>query len=226
MPKFPSESWGVTVIAKDSTRKPICDANGNMVKEKIRMADAQLPNGVPQPLYFPEGHERTGWFKGMAQILVKHSYAGASHLQAECKDFKCPPDRTDCCCCWLMSMVNWILQMSSQSLRQLVIRVDLKWYSCRNFTVSSISLSNAGAFQSGFIEWNHGWVRRRCWNAVWSSQWKLCLWRQCSGEKFSDYLTLVINQSYLDSSPALQSDCLNSWMHILKVLTDDRLLGQ
>ena len=35
MPKFPSKSWGVTVIAKDSTGKPIHNANGNMVKEKI-----------------------------------------------------------------------------------------------------------------------------------------------------------------------------------------------
>jgi len=102
MPKFPSESWGVTIIAKDSTGKQIRDANGNTVKEKIRMVDARLPNGVPQPLYFPEGHERTGWFKGMAQILVERGYAGASHLPAECKDFKCPPDRTDCCCCRLM----------------------------------------------------------------------------------------------------------------------------
>ena len=66
------------------------------------MADAQLPNGVPQPLYFPEGHERAGWFKGMAQIHVEHGYAGASRLPAECKDFKCPSDRTDCCCRRLM----------------------------------------------------------------------------------------------------------------------------
>jgi len=47
------------------------DGNGNVVKEKIQMTDAQLPKGTPQPLYFPEGHERAGWFKGMAQILVE-----------------------------------------------------------------------------------------------------------------------------------------------------------
>ena len=71
MPKFPSESWGIMVIAKDANGKPVRDGNGNVVKEKIRMADARLPNGVPQPLYFPEGHEHAGWFKGMAQILVE-----------------------------------------------------------------------------------------------------------------------------------------------------------
>ena len=38
----------------------------------------------------------------MTQILVEHSYAGASRLPAECKDFKCPPDRTDFCCHQLM----------------------------------------------------------------------------------------------------------------------------
>ncbi|KIM60193.1 hypothetical protein SCLCIDRAFT_16384 [Scleroderma citrinum Foug A] len=102
MPKFPSESWGVTVIAKDSTGKLIRGANGNTVKEKIRMADARLLNGVPQPLYFPEGHERAGWFKGMAQILVERGYTDTSRLPVECKDFKCPPDRTDCCCRRLM----------------------------------------------------------------------------------------------------------------------------
>ena len=127
MPKFPSESWGVTVIAKDSTGKLIRGANGNTVKEKIQMADARLPNGVPQPLYFLEGHECAGWFKGMAQILVERGYTDASRLPAECKDFKCPPDRTDCCCCRLMysqsdfANVESIIETTCRSCRFEVI---------------------------------------------------------------------------------------------------------
>ncbi|KAI6159852.1 hypothetical protein EDD17DRAFT_1778692 [Pisolithus thermaeus] len=110
MPKFPSESWGVTVVAKDNSRKLLWDVNGNIVKEKIWMADAHLPNGAPQPLYFPEGHEcHGGWFKGMAQILMGHDYANAPQLLAEFKDFKCPSDKTDCCCHHLMySQPNYV----------------------------------------------------------------------------------------------------------------------
>ncbi|KAG2031725.1 hypothetical protein BDR03DRAFT_875337 [Suillus americanus] len=42
---------------------------------------------------------------GVAQILVKHGYADASKLHAECKDFKCPTPtdgKRACCCCHLM----------------------------------------------------------------------------------------------------------------------------
>jgi len=102
MPKSPSESWGIMVIAKDANGKPVRDGNGNVVKEKIRMTDARLPNGAPQPLYFPEGHERAGWFKGMAQILVERGYTNAPRLPAGCKGFKCPSDKTECCCRRLM----------------------------------------------------------------------------------------------------------------------------
>jgi hypothetical protein len=66
------------------------------------MANAWLPNGDPQPLYFPEGHARAGWFKGMAEILVERGYENAPRLWTECKDFKCPDGRTDCCCRRLM----------------------------------------------------------------------------------------------------------------------------
>ncbi|KIK83596.1 hypothetical protein PAXRUDRAFT_153114 [Paxillus rubicundulus Ve08.2h10] len=30
--------------------------------------------------------------------MYKHSYTNAPSLYAECKDLKCPTDRTDCCC--------------------------------------------------------------------------------------------------------------------------------
>jgi hypothetical protein len=58
--------------------------------------------GDIQPLYFPDGHEKAGHFKGMAQILVERGYANAPHLPVECREFKCPGGRTDCCCRRLM----------------------------------------------------------------------------------------------------------------------------
>ncbi|KAG2141967.1 hypothetical protein DEU56DRAFT_754920 [Suillus clintonianus] len=45
--------------------KPLVAADGKPVKKCIRMADTCLINGDTQPLYFPEGHEKAGWFKGM-----------------------------------------------------------------------------------------------------------------------------------------------------------------
>jgi len=95
---------------KTSCSVPVKDANSNIVlgpdgkplKEKIKMVDARLPNGNPQSLYFPDGHERAGWFKGMVQILVERGYVDAPKLRAECKDFKCSGDQSDCCCRRLM----------------------------------------------------------------------------------------------------------------------------
>jgi len=68
------------------------------VKEKVCMGDGRLPDRTLQSLYFPEGHEKAGWFKGMAQILIEHGYTDANCLKTECKDFKCPADRMNCCC--------------------------------------------------------------------------------------------------------------------------------
>jgi hypothetical protein len=92
MPKWPSSTWGVSV----STNGP----DGKPLKGKIRMGDGRLPNGDPQSLYFPEGpNDKSGWFKGMSQILVERGYTNAPNLKAQCKDFKCPGDGKDDCCC-------------------------------------------------------------------------------------------------------------------------------
>jgi len=60
MPKnVPKEgaNWGIEVTEHSPmTGKPICKPDGTHQKIKIRMKDTQLPNGQPQPLYFPEGH--------------------------------------------------------------------------------------------------------------------------------------------------------------------------
>ncbi|KAI5993568.1 hypothetical protein EDD15DRAFT_2167169 [Pisolithus albus] len=99
MPKNPSKTWGIWIDSKDGDGRTVRGADGKVVKEKIRMADGQMPNGDPQPLYFPDGHEKAGWFKGMAQILVERGYESAHALPSECKDFKCPSGRDSYCCC-------------------------------------------------------------------------------------------------------------------------------
>ncbi|KZT63047.1 hypothetical protein DAEQUDRAFT_681078, partial [Daedalea quercina L-15889] len=55
-------------------------------------------NSRPQALYFPDGHERAGDFKGMVVILKECGYMDVDSLRAECKDFKCPPHVERCCC--------------------------------------------------------------------------------------------------------------------------------
>ncbi|KAF8237412.1 hypothetical protein L208DRAFT_1247999, partial [Tricholoma matsutake] len=67
-------------------------------KVKVCMSDGTLPSGKPQLLYFPEGHQRAGVFKGMAIILEERGFEAAHKLHAECKSFKCNPPAVNCCC--------------------------------------------------------------------------------------------------------------------------------
>jgi len=101
MPKnIPKEggNWGVEVTKHDPvTGKIEYKPDGKPAKTKVRMADARF-NGHAQPLYFPEGHERAGVFKGMAVILKERGFGDMSQVRAECKDFKCAPGATACCC--------------------------------------------------------------------------------------------------------------------------------
>ncbi|KAF8804896.1 hypothetical protein BYT27DRAFT_7225151 [Phlegmacium glaucopus] len=57
-----------------------------------------LPDGTVQSLYFPDGHEWAGIFKGMVIILEEHGYKDIQKLRAECKSFNCAPPALDCCC--------------------------------------------------------------------------------------------------------------------------------
>ncbi|KAF8546040.1 hypothetical protein OG21DRAFT_1380904, partial [Imleria badia] len=108
MPKGPSATWGISKVSCDNKGNIILGENGRPVKEKVRMGDGRLPDGTPQSLYFPEGHEKASWFKGMAQILIECGYTDSSGLKTECKDFKCPADRVDCCCrCLLYTQPNF-----------------------------------------------------------------------------------------------------------------------
>jgi hypothetical protein len=80
MPKFtpkPGTNWGIEVPQRDAAGNVVHNANGSVTKEKIRMSDAMLPDGTVQSLYFPDGHEQAGIFKGMALILEEHGYTAA-----------------------------------------------------------------------------------------------------------------------------------------------------
>ena len=98
MPKNPVRSWGVTVPVRNNDGTIACHPNGKPQKTKILMEPGRYANGEPQPLYFPDGHEKAGWFKGIAQILQERGFEAESTLQAECKGFRCPPGETRCCC--------------------------------------------------------------------------------------------------------------------------------
>ena len=101
MPKRISKegsNWGVVVNQIGPDGKPIYGQDGKIIKTKVQMGDGQLPDGSPQPLYFPALHSRAGVFKGMAVILEERGLVEESKLNAECKDFKCKAGATNCCC--------------------------------------------------------------------------------------------------------------------------------
>ena len=101
MPKFtPKEgsNWGPEMTMMDENRKLVYRADGKVMKTKIHMADATFADGTPQQLYFPEGHPRAGVFKGMSILLQERGLLKESGLKVQCKDFKCKPEKTDCCC--------------------------------------------------------------------------------------------------------------------------------
>ncbi|KAF9505237.1 hypothetical protein BS47DRAFT_1374325 [Hydnum rufescens UP504] len=102
MPKAPC-NFLVNITVCDAAGKAITDASGNVVKEKQRMHDGKLPDGSPQPFYFPLGHQYCGQFKGMVMILEERGINTQS-LNVQCPKFKCR-DRVllpglQPCCCW------------------------------------------------------------------------------------------------------------------------------
>lgn len=68
--------------------------------DDVQMRDAVLPNGTPQPLYWPADHpESPGYFKGMEQVL-KERGLWRPRLKAQCdsRHFPVCENKTDCCC--------------------------------------------------------------------------------------------------------------------------------
>jgi hypothetical protein len=69
------------------------DEKGNEVE--VPMTGAYFSDGQPQSLYWPTGHPRAGWFKGMAQILTERGWTNTDKIRAKCKT--CDKTRTACC---------------------------------------------------------------------------------------------------------------------------------
>lgn len=90
--------FGVQRTVVDVEGKVVHRHDGKPLKEKVRMADGQHPDGSPQSFYFPEGHERAGVFKGMQQILEERGFKNLKDLPTECSGFKCPKGSDRCCC--------------------------------------------------------------------------------------------------------------------------------
>jgi len=63
------------------------------------MAPGTFEDGSPQSLYFPEGHEKAGQFKGMRVILEERGFSKEmlGKLKRECQGFHCPVGETGCC---------------------------------------------------------------------------------------------------------------------------------
>lgn len=97
MPKS-SKEWGIVTDELDEDCNKVHSSDGKVLKMTVRMGDAKFANGTPQALYYPRGHLHEGLFKGMAEILVERGFTHAHRLNAQCKNFKCRRDTTDCCC--------------------------------------------------------------------------------------------------------------------------------
>jgi hypothetical protein len=82
----------------DGQSRQVHGKNGAVLKMKVRMADGELPDGTPQCLYYPEGHERAGVFKGMGVILEERGYEDALKIRAQCPKFQCEKGAIRCCC--------------------------------------------------------------------------------------------------------------------------------
>ncbi|KAG2336945.1 hypothetical protein BDR05DRAFT_896000 [Suillus weaverae] len=100
LPKNPNPDWGITVTAKSTDGKQLHGPDGKALKTKVPMVPGHLLDGSVQPLYFPAGHIKAGWFKGMATIIRERGFEDEAQLRCECPSFKCPPRRwAGCCCC-------------------------------------------------------------------------------------------------------------------------------
>lgn len=100
MPKN-TRTWLIKVTERDASGNLVYHSNSLLKKAKIHMGPGQLPDGSRQDLYFPEGHEQAGMFKGMTVILQERSVdmkdSKGRIKNAECKRFKCTEGATDCC---------------------------------------------------------------------------------------------------------------------------------
>jgi hypothetical protein len=85
MPKFSPKSNNFLVETTNEEGKKI----------EVPMTGGLFRNGEPQSFYWPEGHQRAGWFKGMAEIAKERGWENAYEINADCK--KGDKSRTNCC---------------------------------------------------------------------------------------------------------------------------------
>ncbi|KZT20128.1 hypothetical protein NEOLEDRAFT_1076194 [Neolentinus lepideus HHB14362 ss-1] len=78
----------------------LCEIKNGNTSTFVPMQDGQFPDGTPQSFY-----DKDGWFKGVQTIIKERIDKGAKipdprnrRILAQCKNFKCPPGRKDCCC--------------------------------------------------------------------------------------------------------------------------------
>lgn len=96
MPKGPSDKFFPEVNQRDANGNLVYQPDGRIAKVKVHMEPATFANGEAQSLYFPMGHPKAGWFKGIYEILLEHGISTAGK-KLECPKFKCPVESTDCC---------------------------------------------------------------------------------------------------------------------------------
>jgi hypothetical protein len=92
MSKYPTKvgnpMFGVERTRCGEDGKPIFNSQTRkVVKDKVQMSNAQLPDGSPQSLYFPQGHPCAGIFKGMAILLQERGYHNTESIHTECPGF-------------------------------------------------------------------------------------------------------------------------------------------
>ncbi|KAG2358208.1 hypothetical protein BDR07DRAFT_1483275 [Suillus spraguei] len=90
--------WGVEVNMVDESGKPVHGPNGTLLKKKVSMGNGKFMDGSPQSLYYLQGHQLAGVFKGMAVIPEEPGYEGAAKIRAEWPKFQCRKEAIHCCC--------------------------------------------------------------------------------------------------------------------------------
>jgi hypothetical protein len=90
--------------SKDHSRNFLCTVkNADGSQHQVQMQNGAFSDSSPQSFYFPLHHPEARIFKGMRLIIRERIAQGATlpdptKLNAECRGFKCPPGRTNCCC--------------------------------------------------------------------------------------------------------------------------------
>lgn len=95
----PDKNWLVQAPSLDESGNQILSPTGEKITRLIQMAPGRFNNGTLQSFYFSEGHRHAGLFKGMRTILEERGFLASqlNELKRECKNFRCPAGRTDCC---------------------------------------------------------------------------------------------------------------------------------